>query len=340
MKVDTLSSPTGESTLISLFKRRARSNAQTGLFHTEDGLATAVVCRRDEEGPRLLQCSYTPVNDLQELPGLLQQVPAGPTISVAEPDTFSLLLVETPEINANEIKAAMRWRIKDLLSYHIDDAVIDVFDIPGQKERGRPKQMYVVAAKISTIQSHIDLLESNNIQLEVIDIPELALRNITTLLPESASGVAMLYFGEHEAYLVICREGVLYLTRSIKLGYRQLAQFMVEEPAVDDEFTIDAFQPLPEALTNVLEGVVLEIQRSLDYCESHFALPPVSGLVIAPMPEEIPSLMSFMASNLGVPVRLLDINAVLEGEQVLDDELQCRCLLAIGAALREEDKTL
>ena len=93
-------------------------------------------------------------------------------------------------------------------------------------------------------------------------------------------------------------------------------------------------------LRRLLDAIVLEVQRSLDYSESHFGLPPVSGLVIAPTESPVPGMLGYLSSNLGLPVRLLDLNTVLECEQTLGDALQARCFEAIGAALRVEERAL
>lgn len=313
---------------------------------TPDGVGIATIERRGEESlPLLKLCEFHPVDGNRALGETLHtlcqshRLNKTPCFSIAASNDFSLLLVESPEVKPAELKAALRWRVKDLLPFHVDDAVIDVFDIPGQQERGRTKQMYVVAAKLSTVQAHITQLEQQGIRLSAIDIPELALRNIATLLPENNNGVALLYIAAEGGLLTISRGGVLYLTRTFKLGQRHLKHYL-QETEQGDEFSIDEAEPLPQPLIRALDEIVLEVQRSLDYCESHFSLPPVSGLVLAPMEESIPPLMSYLASNLGVPVRELDLNAVLDSEQHLDDALQSRCLLAIGAALRHEGKTL
>lgn len=243
-------------------------------------------------------------------------------------------------MDAAELKAAVRWRIKDLIDFHIDDAIIDVFDIPGQQERGRPKLMYVVASRTSTVEQHIKLLEHNNLNLEVIDIPELALRNIAALLPEDKSGVATLYIGRHHGMLIMTRANTLYLSRRIELGLEQLKGYL-SKPEQEDEFVLDGEEPgMPEVLQRALDNIVLEIQRSLDYYESHFSLPPVGGLVMVPMEENIPGMMGYLGGNLGVPVRTLDLNALIECDETLTDQLQSQCLFAIGAALREEKRAL
>lgn len=296
--------------------------------------------------PHLSFCHFTPLDSADKTAALLQQfskehqLDASHCISVADQESFSLLLVESPEVEASELKAAVRWRIKELIDFHIDDAIIDVFDIPGQKERGRPKLMYVVASRTSAVQQHIDLLEQNHLNLSVIDIPELALRNIAALLPEDQSGVATLYIGRDHGMLVITRDNNLYLSRRIEVGLEQLKSYLAA-PAEEDAFVLDGEEAsMPAQLERALDNIVLEVQRSLDYYESHFSLPPVSGLVIAPMEEVIPGVMGYLGANLGVPVRMLDLNALIESEQSLTDERQSQCLFAIGAALREEKRVL
>lgn len=278
---------------------------------------------------------------MQQL-GKEYQLEASACVSVAPQDSFTLLLVESPVVEAAELKAAVRWRIKDLIDFHVDDAIIDVFDIPGQKERGRPKLMYVVASRTSTVQQQIDLLEGSGLNLTAIDIPELALRNIAALLPEDKSGVATLYIGRRKGMLVVTRDRTLYLSRRIDLGLEQLMGHLhADANADEDELLLDGEErPMPEGLRQAFDNIVLEVQRSLDYYESHFSLPPVSGLVVAPMEEGIAGMMGYLGGNLGVPVRLLDLNALLECEETLSDQLQAQCLFAIGAALREERRAL
>ena len=268
------------------------------------------------------------------------QLEAATCISVAENDMFTLLLVDAPEVEPSELKSAIRWRIKDLIDFHVDDAVIDAFDIPGQVERGRQKLMYVVAARRAAIQAEINQLEAEHINLSVIDIPELAMRNIAALLPEDDAGVAMLYLTYEGGLLTMTRDKTLYLARRLDIGLSQLAAFAnkQDEPEGSDEFILD--DEVSQPLQRAYDTIVLEVQRSLDYYESHFALPPVAGLVVVPPEEPVPGMVSHLASNLGIPVRILDLNVMLECEQVLSDELQSQCLLPIGAALRERSKAL
>ncbi len=277
------------------------------------------------------------------LEALAEELDRTACISVLGEDDFNLLLVEAPEVDPTELKAAVRWRIKDLIDFHIDDAVIDVFDIPSQRD-GRPRMMYAVAARTSTVRRHIDLLEGVRLDLDIIDIPELVLRNVAAMLPEDETGVATLYLNRQGGTLTLTRQSSLYLARRFDIGVEQLsreAQAAVRDSAPEKGgMGLEPRDELPPALQRMFDSIVLEVQRSLDYYESHFSLPPMSGLVIAPTEKPIPHLVGYVAGNLGIPVRMMDLNALLDVDQPLSDELQAQCLPAVGAALRREAKTL
>ena len=338
--------------LFPFLKRKSNVEGMTGISLQHHGIGLARVVRAaDEGGIRLDYCTYQPFSKEKAegniLKSLTQQYELEDTacVSVIPEDQFNLLLVEAPEVDSTELRSAVRWRIKDLIDFHIDDAVIDVFDIPGQQERGRAKMMYVVASRISTVKEHIEKLEGQAINLSAIDIPELVQRNIAELLPEDSSGVALLTLSGNSGLLTLTREGNLYLARTLEVGVEQLALEMMhaEQPeAADDGLSMEQpeSQGVPLGVARLLDSIILEVQRSMDYYESHFSLPPISGLVVAPLERDIPGVVAYLAANLGIPVRQLDLNSVLETEQVIDDRTQARCLSAIGVALRREEKVL
>lgn len=326
-------------------------DGQFGIRLSQHGVGLArISIDPGETVPRLSVCRFIPNTTLADRPSLLGRLSEelglheAYCISVAEDDMFTLLLVDTPEVDPGELKSAIRWRIKDLIDFHVDDAIVDVFDIPGQEERGRQKLMYVVAARRAAVQAYINQLEDERINLSVIDIPELAMRNVAGLLPEDEAGVAMLYLTNDSGLLTLTRQKNLYLSRRLDIGLNQLSAFVAEDVEVrheeDDVFTIDDEVSYARPLIRAFDNIVLEVQRSLDYYESHFALPPVSALILAPMEDHIPGIDEYLGQHLGLPVQMLDLNSTLRCDQVLSEEMQSLCLLPIGAALRERSKAL
>ena len=70
---------------------------------------------------------------------------------VRSPKDYTLHRVEAPTVETEEMRAAVRWKIKDLLDTKIEETAIDVFELPQDAYRGR-KMVYVVASQKSSIQ--------------------------------------------------------------------------------------------------------------------------------------------------------------------------------------------
>jgi MSHA biogenesis protein MshI len=240
--------------------------------------------------------------------------------TILDASEYTLLLTEAPDVPPDELRQALRWRIKDLIDFHINDATLDVFDVPGDKSPGRARPMYAVAARSSAIQARADLLTQAGVHLDVIDIVELAQRNIAALLPEDARGVALLAFGRERGLITVTRQADLYLSRNLEIGSDSLA------PDRD--------------LAQYFDRIVLEVQRSLDYYDSHFRQAPVTTLALAPLPAPVPGLVEHLRANLGLAVQEIDLRALLACPGDLPLELQARCLPTLGAALRHEEAAL
>lgn len=244
--------------------------------------------------------------------------------TLLRPGEYQMLVVEAPTVPAAELKSAIRWRIKDMLDYHVDDATLDVLDIPPESnEPGRNHSMYAVAARNEVIQERVKTFESAHIPLTAIDIPELAQRNLSALHEAEGRGAALLYFNEEFGLLTITCRGELFLARRIEVGMRQI---LGATPAARDE----------------LHGrVVLELQRSFDHFDRQFRHIPVAKLLIAPEPGDT-GLYEHLKANLDMAVERVNLLAHLSfnGQGEPDPAVQWRLFHLLGASLRHEAKAL
>jgi MSHA biogenesis protein MshI len=286
---------------------------------TAEGVAAAQLSRASAR-PRLERCVYERKGDNDPVARVLTRLPnrRAPTVSVLDPGGYRLLLVEAPDVPADELRAAVRWRIKDLIDFHVDDAVIDVFEMPRHARGGTNRMMYAVTAKAELVKQQIELIERAGLNLAVIDIHELALRNVATLLETEERGTAFLHLADRRSTLLLVRQGVLYLTRHVETGAVTLA---------------DA----GEMRRELVAGLALEIRRSLDYFESHYeqtSIPQLytSGLESADQAQ--------LAQELSITVRDVDLASLFETDEELPPQLQRLCLPAVGAALRHDPVTL
>ncbi len=236
-------------------------------------------------------------------------------------DQYQLLLVDAPQVPPAELRAAIRWRLRELIDFHVDDALVDVFDAPASSARGVQDHLYTVVARSSLVQERVNLLQEAGARLEVIDIPELALRNIVDRLPENPAGVAMLYFGAQRGLITLVRDSTLYLARSLDIGYRDLEQASADP------------RPLWDTLA-------LELQRSMDYYDRHFQQAQIGHVLLAPLPVPVPGMVEALHESLGLSVRAVSLDEVVEVPAPLEPAEAARCFLAVGAALRRETKSL
>jgi MSHA biogenesis protein MshI len=237
---------------------------------------------------------------------------------------YQMLSVDAPNVPQEELKTAVRWRLKDMLDFHVDDATIDVLDIPvDTSAASRGHSMFAIAARNALIQSRQALFAEAKLALTIIDIPEMAQRNISTLLETEGRGLAMLSFDSDGGLLTITFKGELYLSRRIDATIEQLL-----EPDTDKQH-------------QCFDKITLELQRSLDHFDRQFHYVNVIKLLLAPT--GAPGLHEYLAANLYMPVEAMGLEDVFDLSKVpalRDVEQQRRFFMTLGAALRHEEVVL
>jgi MSHA biogenesis protein MshI len=245
--------------------------------------------------------------------------------TLLKPQEYNILLVEAPAVKPEELKAAMRWRIKDMLDYHVDDATIDVLDVPVPAGAGqRARHMYTVAARNDTIRGTIDRFAAAGIPLAVIDIPDTAQRNLAVQLEAEQRAVAALTFDAQGGLMTASFAGELYLSRRLDVTVTELANAG------------------GEARERLFDRVLTETQRSLDYCERTYPFFTFGRLVIGPFAGDA-ALREHLAANLYLPVETLELGRVVRLPAAASGwttEEHAHWLKLVGAGLRVEKKAL
>lgn len=233
-------------------------------------------------------------------------------------DAYSLQLIEAPNVAQDEMTDAVRWRIQNQIDFPVEEAAIETLEMPAHSNPGNKPMICAVVSRRDVIREQVEKMRNAKLHLDVIDIPELCMRNVAVKLPQDRNGVAFLHFTDDCGYLTITHQGVLYMIRRIEIRKRELSDSC--ESTANRERAAD---------------VALEVQRSLDYYESHYDCRPVTELVLGPG-DDLDALSYSLGENLGISVSRL----ILEDLFVLDEEIpqnvQSDCLLAVGAALRGE----
>jgi len=307
------------------FRKAQKTEAWLAMVLQRDGIAAASVRHPAAGKPALTVAAFfpgAPGADALEKAGKELHAANFRCTTVLGGGDYQFMTVEAPNVPREELKTAMRWRLKDVLDFPVDEATYDVLDIPLDPTAAvRPQQsVFAVAARNSTIQARQKLFTQSKIRLRTIDIPEMAQRNVSAMLEPEGRGIAMLSFGEDGGLLTVSWRGELYLSRRIDVTLAQLLDG-------DHERRHQSF-----------DKITLELQRSLDNFERQFSFISVARLVLAPSGAD--GLQEYLAGNLYTRVETLDLGQLLDLDaipELREPAHQQRFFVAIGAALRVEE---
>ena len=246
--------------------------------------------------------------------------------TVVSPGSYEFLPVGAPNVPAAELKSAIAWSVTSMIDFPNEEAIIDVLSVPFDRTVAqRARAMYAVVTRTKLASDIQRCFQDAKLSLKVIDIPEMAQRNVAGLLETEGTALALMSFDANGALLTFSTGGELLLARRIVCTARQL--FGIEE-AVRAEYH---------------EVVALEIQRSLDHFGREFSWVGLASLMLAPMGEDDGGLLAYLAANLDVPVTALNLATVLDISRVPELKnplIQQKYFMTLGLALRHEEKVL
>jgi MSHA biogenesis protein MshI len=310
-----------------LFGKKIQNKGIVGISYLPHGIAVAVANNADNNKLRLTHCEFFPTLNLSEQPSVLRELVARYNLNeydchlVLSTENYRRVNIEAPAVAENEMNEAIRWKITDLIDFPTDKATIDYYAVPVSARANSGKMLEVIASSNDFIKELAEKSKQAGLQIKVIDILETVLRNLAMLLPENKRGVAVLYLQESSGTILIQKEGIIYLSRNFDIGYRDLGLSALNN-SEDSQQSIDQ------------NNLALEIQRSLDYVESFYGIPPISGLVVIPLAQNTQDLLNSLNSNLGITARIMDLTAIVDCDILLGDATQSQCSPVIGATLR------
>jgi MSHA biogenesis protein MshI len=302
-----------------LLSRTRRHNALLGVEFGASGVAWAHLSRHDNQ----IICEHAefiPVtegeNPVDELRSRLNKMRLQklPCHFVLTNGAYQLVLGEAPKVPVEELAEALRWRIKDLIQFPVQQAVVQGFFLPEDSARGTSRMAYAVAAQRSVIENLAGYARNLKLNLQSIDIPELALRNLVHFCAEDGKrGVALVKLNQGTGNLIIVRDNNLYLSRQFNLPYN--AGLLDDLPA---------------------DNLILEVQRSLDYFERQMRQVPPSQIYLCGENVTSDKLTPTIRNSFATPIQLLPLQEKIQLKDSSQSAILPLCVNAIGAALRQE----
>ncbi len=229
---------------------------------------------------------------------------------IFEHSQYQLLMTDALDVERAELANALKWKVKDLLEYRVSDVLVDAFLVPPHGNANNLKKAFVAASSLSEVKRLQDIFKQHLFALTEVSIALLAERNLLSLLPSHKSTDILVSFCENYCYISLVLKGDVYFVRKLlNQGTSSLLEFN-EEGSCE---------------------LLLELQRSIDYCVSNLKLPEVKRIIFPYIFSEHFDALNAIKKLLSQEVILIDVNDYLELGSTLSKDNQVRCWYALGA---------
>jgi len=207
------------------------------------------------------------------------------------PGSYTLLQIERPPVEDDELVAAARWRVKNMLDYPVDEAVLQVFDAPQPNERQRSPMLNVVAAPARAVREQVGIVRKAGLVPQKVTVAEFALRDLVSPGGESAPAVTI-FLTARAGMIQVTRNREIYLSRRLDYG-------------------LSSVKPVDVLATGIHNTLPLELRRTVDYFDSHFSAGNIRRILAGPAEDNFMSFMRQAAEVVGLDVAPLELNAEL-----------------------------
>jgi MSHA biogenesis protein MshI len=204
-----------------------------------------------------------------------------------------LLLSDVPNVPDDEVESAIELKAADLISYDIDDAAMDIIQLPTEAYRGRMKMAFIIAMKKTPLAQWLTELIQRGIKVDIIDVEITTLRNLA-VFHQNFNESGILHLQQASSRLVLNYNQEMVLSRSFDIGLAG----MISETVVDDgELELTVTENSHSDIQ--LESLVLEVRRSFDYYESQLGLGSIAEMMFL-CDEQHEHLAQEISKRLGV----------------------------------------
>lgn len=257
--------------------------------------------------------------------------------TILKPHLDALLIkhLKLPVMPKSELQDAVKWQIKDELSFDISQAVID-FLVLGEtlKEDGaKTLDCICAAAKEQEVRHQVSLLKKAELECLGLNLLPFGYASLVEKFELAKDqSLAILHLEEDKCFLVLFRSNKLEFYREVPLSIDRLRESLKGTLVTDtgkvelsegeiEELLFKIGIPGEEQLNfkglssiqilsmlrTPLERLAAEIKRSLVYCSSQFQISDIKKIYLAGHGAEIPNLAGFLNKELSLEVTKLNL---------------------------------
>jgi type IV pilus assembly protein PilM len=262
--------------------------------------------------------------------------------------------ITLPAQSSEELDETIRWEAEQYIPFDINEVNLD-YQIIAEGSLDGQMDVMLVAAKKDLIDDYQSVVHDAGMTLAVMDVDAFALGNMYehNYEPSGDSVVALVDIGASVVNINVMNGTIPTFTRDITSGGSQYTEEIQKTLSISFEeaeliklggksgdVSKDVVpQEVEEAMREVSENLLGEIQRSLDFYRATTSSAPIQKVLLCGGSARVPGLDRMFQERIEIPVELVDpLKRVDMGAGAVDDqqvrELAPTLGVAVGLAVR------
>jgi type IV pilus assembly protein PilM len=277
--------------------------------------------------------------------------PGKVSLAISDP-SIHIRRITIPSMPKSELREAVRWEMKNHLPFPVESAQID-FHILGESREKDLKKLDLVAAACPKhlIDRSLAIAEGARLQPIHLGVGPLALWNLLLTTDRIRKGevIGLVDLGAEKTGIYLFQDGLLQFSREVTPGGLDLTRAIMEGMDSDEEHHLffdraekikhemgispKAFyekngdissnrSKIPYLVRPVLERLIAEIARSLDYCRNQSHLERIDRLLLTGGGANTKNIATYLSETLRLPVeRFNPFDKILFDAKKIDVQL-------------------
>ncbi len=265
-------------------------------------------------------------------------------ISLPESQVYTRV-IQTPILPEGELTQAIRWQAEQYIPVPLADVVLKHQVLNEEDEK---LNVLLVAAPNTLLNTYVNMLTNAGFETVAIETEILAVSRALVGEDVNSPTTMIVHVGAESTTLSVLSRGDLVLTQSISTGgtavTRSLMAALGLEVAQAEEYKkiygMDETKlegKVVSAIKPVVDLLVAELKRVLDFYNVHGAKNPVKRLVLSGGTALMPGLVPYLTLNLNIEVQIgspfLLVNLTDKQKQEIGDNATLYST-AVGLALK------
>jgi len=265
--------------------------------------------------------------------------------------------IQLPSQSKDELDETIKWEAEQYIPFDINEVNLD-YQILQEESVDGQMDVLLVAAKKDLIDDYLGVVSDAGMNLAVMDVDAFALGNMYEANYDASGAVAIVDIGASVININVMNGAIPVFTRDITSGGNQYTEEIQKTLNVSfeeaerikvgsdgDEVSKDVVpQEVEEAMREVSEQLLGEIQRSLDFYRATASNIPIQRVLLCGGAAHVPGLDRLFEERVEIPFEVADPFHRIELASSVRNEDQVRELgpalgVAVGLGLRRRDET-